>query len=141
MSNAGRTAEPVPPGSNIPEPTRSHDSGGGTDSGASIARFTSVVGVFKFVCFSLGFIVKILFSRYFPTSVTDSYFWAQESFFNIFTIGEDLLGSSYLPVFVHARVAQGDKVAWRYTSTVLLLQAIVALTAAGTLLVDRKSVV
>ncbi|MDZ7816218.1 MAG: lipid II flippase MurJ [Planctomycetota bacterium] len=97
------------------------------DSGASIARFTAVVSVFKFICFSLGFVVKFIFPQVASVRFTDAYFWAEESFFNLFTVGEDLLGSSYLPVFVHEKERKGHQSAWKYSGTVLTVQALAAL--------------
>ncbi len=97
----------------------------------SIAHFTAVVSFFKLSYFIIAFAVKAVFARVAPKAITDAYFWAWENFNIVFTVGEDLLGSSYLPVFVHAKVKKGEERAWRYSSTVLTLQALAALAVAG----------
>ncbi len=101
-----------------------------TESGAAIAKFAAIVAVFKFSYFIIGFAVKFILARVASLGFQDAYYWAWENFNLVFTIGEDLLGSSYLPVFVQSKVRDGEDRAWFYSSCVLTVQAIIAIIAA-----------
>ncbi|MFA4985358.1 MAG: lipid II flippase MurJ [Candidatus Brocadiia bacterium] len=101
--------------------------GSHADSGATIARFAAIVSVFKLSNFVMGIVVKSLFSAFAKKAITDAYFWAWENFNFVFLVGEDLLGSCFLPVFVHAKNRDGEKSAWQFAGTVLAIQGMFAL--------------
>ncbi len=105
------------------------------DAGADIARNVTIVTAFLFLGRTVGGPAReLILSRVIgTTAASDAFRFAYEAILqDIYTKFEKLLQPIYMPLFVGLRRREGEEPAWRYTSVIGTLQALLlVLVAAG----------
>jgi len=97
-----------------------------TETGKKIMRAGLVVMFFHLLWKFSGLIANVVLSYYGRGPVTDAYFTAHDTIiFSIFLIGEDIFGPAFLPIFMQTMKEKGEKAAWGFASTILILLGVV----------------
>lgn len=102
--------------------------------GQRIMRATGALMLIQVVMKLFGFIEKSILSNFFggTSYITDAYSQARDIAFLVYTLVEQVVMHSFLPVFVQNIREKGEKDAWRLASTainlLIILMGIVAVT-------------
>lgn len=101
-----------------------------------IIRAGVIVGIAHLLFKLAGLIQAKAMGHYLPGATYDSvYAFAFENcIFSLFLIGEEVIGPSFLPVFMRECQERGDRTAWRFANTILTLQALILVPVVATLI-------
>jgi peptidoglycan biosynthesis protein MviN/MurJ (putative lipid II flippase) len=101
-----------------------------------IIRAGVVIGIAHALFKLAGLFQAIAMGRYLPGATYDSvYAFAFEGcIFSLFLIGEEVIGPSFLPVFMREYAEKGDRTAWRFANTILTLQVLILIPVVATLI-------
>jgi peptidoglycan biosynthesis protein MviN/MurJ (putative lipid II flippase) len=100
-----------------------------------ILRAGVVIGIAHLLFKLAGLIQAKAMGHYLPGATYDAvYAFAFEGcIFSLFLIGEEVIGPSFLPVFMRELRERGDRTAWRFANTILTLQVLILIPVVATL--------
>jgi len=96
------------------------------------------------VLFKLASLLQaVVFARYVPAGPYEViYAFAFEScVFTMFLIGEEVIGPSFLPVFMREMDAAGEPSAWRFANAILTIHLLIALVIVAVLMIFPEAAV
>ncbi len=95
--------------------------------GQRILKAGVAVGIAHLLFKLAGLIQAKAMGHYLPAATYEAvYVFAFENcIFSLFLITEEVVGPSFLPVFMREREERGDTAAWRFANTLLTLQALI----------------
>lgn len=105
--------------------------------GARILRASTVVAA-AHICLKLvGLVQVVILGRYVDAGVVDVVYVGvfEGCILTIFLLGEEVIGPTFLPVFMRELDDRGKAAAWRFANTVLAIQFLLLLVVIGLLVV------
>ncbi len=87
-----------------------------------IVRTASILFVITAFEYLFGFFRSLLIAKYFGvTGITDSYFFVCGSLLFVASVFSNSVKSSFIPVFMEAKQSDGEKAAWDFAMSFLVL--------------------
>jgi len=109
---------------------------------SKMARATAGISTFAVLGFLTGPVIKMILSRRLGTGpAANAYNFAYRLTQDVFRSWEKLIRPTYLPVLAREREHVGDEDAWRFTSTIVNVQAILLAVITLVLMVFSRQVV
>ncbi|MCF7855128.1 MAG: hypothetical protein K9N51_10050, partial [Candidatus Pacebacteria bacterium] len=101
--------------------------------GARIVRASFIVGIAHLLLKLAGLLQAKVLAQYLDQGQYDIIyaFVFENCIFAVFLIGEEVIGPTFLPVFMREMDERGEDSAWRFGSAVLSLQFLILLVTVG----------